>query len=37
MTKKLWEASLKEKRNSNLFEFEKLLEKVLVCYYNFKY
>jgi len=27
MTKKLWQASLKQKRNSNLFEFEKFLEK----------
>ena len=27
MTKKLWEASLKQKKNSNLFEFEKFLTK----------
>ena len=27
MTKKLWQASLKQKRNSNLFEFEKFLAK----------
>ena len=27
MTKKLWEASLKQKKNSNLFEFEKFLIK----------
>ena len=27
MTKKLWQASLKQKRNSNLFEFEKFLTK----------
>ncbi len=27
MTKKLWEASKQEKRNSNLFKFEKFLEK----------
>ena len=27
MTKKLWEASPKQKRNSNLFEFEKFLAK----------
>ena len=27
MTKKLWQASVKDKKNSNLFEFEKFLAK----------
>ena len=37
MTNKLWEASLKEKKNSNLYAFEKLISKKIKKKFNLNY
>ena len=37
MTKKLWEASLKQKKNSNLFAFEKYISKKFSKNFNNDY
>ena len=37
MTNKLWEASLKEKKNSNLYAFEKLISKKTKKKFNLNY
>ena len=37
MTKKLWQASLKEKKNSNLFAFENYLTKKFNIKFNKNY
>ena len=37
MTNKLWEASLKEKKNSNLYAFEKFISKKIKKKFNLNY
>ena len=37
MTKKLWEASLKDKKNSNLYAFEKFISKKIKKKFNLNY